>query len=440
MAAFCVAALASLALLPALATVARSADEPASAADQKCLGCHGNEGLEKKLSADETLSLFVPGSDFAKSVHASFGCAGCHSDIEVDRHPPSTKDIKTTRDYSVASLQYCRGCHADKFEQWDKSIHASLVRDGSAAAPICTDCHSPHAVIKGAAATIEGIPCRGCHSDVYEAYVGSMHAKARARSDQSPAPICSGCHSAHDVKPVALGEGPKAACLGCHAGVLDVHGKWLPNAALHFDVVSCAACHSPGVKRRVDLMLYDSRGQKPVADKRGVPVFEAKSTGDDESLDALALWNLLRTINREGSSGKTSLRGRLEVSNGQDAHKLADKSKVVSDCKTCHRRGSEPFQSVTLTVLGPDGRRVKVGASAEVLSSVISLDSVSGFYAIGGTRIWLLDALLILAFLGGLAVPIGHLTLGWLFKRYLLANAAVTAAGGPADAGAKPAE
>ena len=69
-----------------------------------------------------------------------------------------------------------------------------------------------------------------------------------------------------------------------------------------------------------------------------------------------------------------------------------------------------------------------------MLSSVISLDSVSGFYAIGGTRIKILDYLLILAFLGGLAVPIGHMTMGWIFRRYFL-NRAETAVPGDQPAG-----
>ena len=48
----------------------------------------------------------------------------------------------------------------------------------------------------------------------------------------------------------------------------------------------------------------------------------------------------------------------------------------------------------------------------------MSVNSVSGFYAIGGTRIKLLDVLLVIAFFGGISVPIGHLTLKWLFGKY----------------------
>ena len=61
---------------------------------------------------------------------------------------------------------------------------------------------------------------------------------------------------------------------------------------------------------------------------------------------------------------------------------------------------------------------MRYGANPEVLNSVISVDSVSGFYAIGGTRIKLLDWLLALAVLGGIGGPLTHMTVRWLFRRY----------------------
>ena len=57
-------------------------------------------------------------------------------------------------------------------------------------------------------------------------------------------------------------------------------------------------------------------------------------------------------------------------------------------------------------------------ANKEVLSSAISVDSIGGFYAIGATRITLLDTLVALALLIGVGVPVVHLTLTWLFRRY----------------------
>ena len=428
------AAVAAAIALSGAVTPPAFADEAApapSAADQPCLACHGSAGMEKKLKDGGTLSLQVPADLFAKSVHSIIGCAGCHSDVNLAAHPSAENDIASARSFSLTMTQVCRGCHADKFDQWESSIHATLVRSGDPAAPICTDCHNPHAVIKGVAAQIDHIPCQKCHAPIYTAYLGSVHAQARRSSELSPAPICFNCHSAHEVKPTSIGAGPQAACFGCHTGVLEAHQKWLPNAALHFEAVSCAACHSSDARRQVDLMLINSKDAQPLGTEQiGVPVFEASAQSNGGGIDAQALWNLLQTLNRSGLAGKTVLRGRLDVRTGAQAHQLAVASKALSDCRTCHSARSQAFQSVSISLVGPTGQRVDYDANADVLSSAISVDSVRGFYAIGGTRIKLLDILLILAVLAGVAVPVGHLALGWIFKRYFLVQ---PRAGGPAQ-------
>jgi hypothetical protein len=275
---------------------------------------------------------------------------------------------------------------------------------------------------------MESVPCKGCHSGIYDAYAASVHGQVRTKGNVA-APLCSGCHAAHEVKAasVAMADGHNNACSGCHADALDLHKEWLPNAGLHFDVVSCPVCHAPGAQRRVDLKLFDSVAQKRVIEQKGVPLFEGRARsadGDGKGLDAMALWTLLRTFNREGMEGKTTLRGRLEVRTGAEAHQLTAKSKAISDCKTCHQQGSDAFQMVTVSVASPDGRPIRYGAQKDVLSSVISIDAISGFYAIGGTRIQLLDIALILAFLAGIAVPLGHMTLGWFVRQTLKKNAA----------------
>lgn len=401
----------------------------AAEGDAACLGCHGAPGLEKKLKDNDTLSMQVKGDDFAKSVHAPVGCAACHSD-KAQNHPGTETEIANSRAYAISSIEACKGCHDDKFKMFEGSIHGILVKDGNPAAPICTDCHSPHAVMKGAAASTESVPCKNCHSAIFDAYAGSMHGKARNKAG-SFAPLCSGCHTAHSITAASAGDGIKSACFGCHGDVLEAHRGWLPNAGLHFEVISCPVCHAPDTKRRVDLRLFDSGTQTRVSEQKGVPLFESRARaadGDGKGLDAFALYNLLKTFNREGMPGRTTLIGRLEPRTGVDAHKLADKSKALSDCNVCHHAGSEAFSAVTVSVVGPDGRPIRYGANKEVLSSVVSVDSISGFYAIGGTRIQILDILLILAFLGGLAVPVGHMTLGWFVKQTLKNEK-------PADAG-----
>ena len=149
--------------------------------------------------------------------------------------------------------------------------------------------------------------------------------------------------------------------------------------------------------------LIDSKGKARGTEQIGVPLFDASANSDGKGIDAQSLWNLMQTLNSSGIAGKTVLRGRLDVITGPQAHQLADKSKALSDCRVCHRSGSQAFQSVTISLVGPDGRRVGYGANANVLNSAFSVDSVSGFYAIGGTRIKLLDILLALAIFGASA-------------------------------------
>lgn len=411
------AALASLVLLAA-APSARAADD-----DQRCLACHGTQGMEKALGDGNKLSLHVDGGGFTKSVHAPLGCTGCHANVDLTKHPPSPgPDIKSARDFRVSTVGICYTCHADKFEEWEKSVHGAMVRNHNPAAPVCTDCHNPHAVIKDAAAAVETIPCQNCHHDIYEAYLGSVHAKARLKPATAYAPVCSGCHTAHSVQPVVSEEGPKVACLACHVEVLDKHREWLPNAAQHFEVVSCPACHAPTAHRKVDLMIYDRETQARVQQEPGVPVFEQRpgAANKPQSLDALALWRLVASLNPQGRPSDIFLRGRLEVQTGPDAHRLTEASKAIRDCATCHQKGSAAFENVTISIVGPDGRRIREPASAGVLTSVISTSSIGGFYAIGATRVGLLDLLLVLAFLGGFGFWVGHLTIRWLYKHYSL--------------------
>lgn len=406
-----------------------------SDADKQCLACHSSSGLTKKLSGGDTLSLHIAGPAFAASVHNAMGCASCHADVSLKSHPPAKLKTATAREYSIARLDACRQCHDDKFKLYDGSIHATLLRDGNPIAPVCTDCHAPHSVRKADHASIAEVPCRKCHDAVFNAYAGSVHGQARSKPGASAAPLCADCHRAHDVTAATTGDRLKDACLGCHAGTVAAHQAWLPNAERHLDAIACPACHVPEAQRRVDLRLYDKVTQERSSEKLGVPQFESRvRTADAKGagLDALALQSLLREFSRDGTeNSRTILRGRLELRNGVEAHQLADKSKAIRTCDTCHRQGAAPFQSVTVSIVGPDGRPLRYGAQKDVLNSVISVDSVGGFYAIGATRIKLLDILLVLALLSGVCVPLGHMTLKWLFKKYRVAADTQHIAGSP---------
>lgn len=339
---------------------------PASGAlsddDNACLGCHGQEGLSKDFGK-ESLPLRVDGTAFGGSVHAPLGCAACHADVDLKTHPGAARNYDSLRAFSIAKAAVCQTCHEDAFKQHEGSVHAKRMREGSAIAP-----------------------------------------------------TCSGCHSAHAVTPKTAYQ----TCVGCHSAALAAHQKWLPNAARHHEVVSCAACHAPAALRMVDLRLYDPATKTWAAEKPGEPWFEklAKSVdADGNGFDERELLELVKKINPEGAAAARTFRGRIELRSNVEAHRLADKNAAIRACDSCHSAGSEPFRNVTVSVNGPDGRPMRHAAQPAILGAATAVISLPEFYAIGGTRSQILDILFVLALLGGAGFPIGHLTVRWLFRK-----------------------
>jgi hypothetical protein len=352
------AALLAAALLHAAPAAGALTDD-----DNACLGCHGQEGLTKAFGKSESLPLRVDGAAFEGSVHAPLGCAACHADIDLKTHPGATRDYASVRAFSLAKAGVCQQCHEDAFKQHADSVHARRIREGNAVAPTCTGCHGAHAVT------------------------------------------------------------PKTAyqtCVGCHSAALAAHQKWLPNAALHQEVVSCAACHAPAAPRMVDLRLYDPATKTWAAEKPGEPWFEKMAKSLDPNgngLDERELLELVKRINPAGTAAPKKFRGRIELRSNVEAHRLADKSAALRACDGCHAVGAEPFRTVTVSVTGPDGRPIRHPAQREILSAATAVVSLPEFYAIGGTRSQLLDILFVLALLSGIAIPVGHLTIRWLFRK-----------------------
>jgi hypothetical protein len=329
-----------------------AAAAPAAASDE-CLACHGQQGLTKSFAGGETLSLHVDGAAFKTSVHAPVGCAACHAQIDLKTHPAKTRQFPSARAYAIAAVE----------------------------------------------------ACRGCHEAIYDAWLGSLHGKARDKASGLQGPICADCHQPHAVTRASVGTRLKDTCLTCHAGAPEAHAAWLPNSRRHLAVVACAACHAPEAKRKVDLRFYDVAGKNEIVGGHG-------ELQPGKPLDEKSLWALM-----QGAGGKVRLVGRVEVTSADQAHAMADSGQALKECTTCHRKGAEAFENVTVSIVGPDGKRVHYEAQKEVLSAPTSIDSVRGFYAVGGTRVGALDVLLLVVFAGGIAAPFVHFLLRRLLRR-----------------------
>lgn len=417
--------------VPAFGTTAKPADvtvDPAAKAavkkDVKCLKCH-SKSKTKLLGDGAEMSLLVPLSDYISSAHGKTGCVSCHQEIANKKHPAKKYriEISSQRDYSVERNSVCRDCHEEKYAQYEGSIHATMVSHGSRTAPVCSDCHSAHAVEPMTVyQPVTGLPCKNCHEDVFHAYSLSVHGKAREngnviRAAHIQAPACVDCHRAHDISAVDSRARLRSLCLDCHAGASLAHKQWLPNASRHLEVISCAACHAPLVERRIDLELHNN----PV--QAGSSVTHEKLQQKLRNIDAMGgtvnpeEFRMLMNGNGTDKVPGVILRGRLETSSGVKAHSLANKSLAVRSCDSCHKKGAEPFQNVTVSITNEEGRRQHYAADKEILDSLLSVESVNDFYTIGGTRMPLLDVLVVLSLFAGIAIPIGHISLGRILKR-----------------------
>jgi len=384
------------------------------APNEYCLICH-SRSLALQRPDGTTLELAVDTVKLGASVHPKHGCADCHSGYSTSAHPVGAAGDKNRR--AIAAVRICANCHADKLRQAEGSVHFTLLRSGVAGAPGCTDCHRPHEVApRERYASLAGTPCRGCHANIFEAYAGSMHGVALASGNHLDAPLCSDCHRAHDVQGSYRPELVRAACIGCHPTAPVRHASWLPNAALHLNVVSCAACHAPTARRVVALRIVEqgtgrNLTEREVGDLFGGNVAQALDpTG--EGIDGNGLWGALRRIEslRQDSAAKVDVVGRLEVARGVDAHRLAGKAVAVRACESCHENGSATFDRVAVSLARDDGRPKDFMGAPGMLTDSASLLSVHGFYALGATRHGVLDWLLLLAVAGGLTVVAIHLT------------------------------
>ncbi|NVO04501.1 MAG: hypothetical protein HXX19_00320 [Rhodoferax sp.] len=404
---------------------ARAEDGELSKETKACLKCHDKPGQVKKLEDGDTLSLHISTEKFLQSRHSENDCEDCHSDLDAKTHGKVKTPLASKRQLALDMRESCRDCHKKNFKTYDDSLHAALVKEGPKEgrkdAPVCSDCHNPHTLLNvKQVLPIDQVPCAKCHDAIFKAYSGDVHGLERVAKGKA-APICNDCHTAHAIQAASLGTGVRDNCLKCHDKAEAQHKAWLPNAQRHFEAISCPVCHNPNAKRRVNLRMFDQASGLQVREKVGVPQFEEKAMQADAGnmgLDERALWSMLKDFSQADKSSSTVLRGRLEVMSGVQAHQISEKENAIKDCNTCHRAGAQAFQSVSLTIAGADGQPIRHNVQKEVLTSLLATQSIRGFYAIGSTRIKLLDVLLVLVMIGACSVPLLHYAVHFSFRNF----------------------
>ena len=238
-------------------------------ADADCMRCHGKGDI---VAMKDGRSLFVRQQEVAESRHAKTACSQCHAEVNASRKRPCETITRTVD---------CTSCHAEVGQQFQKSMHGTLLAGNDPNAPTCRECHGTHEV-RGrrdprSATFPTNIPalCARCHRegqkaamrytggqhDIIEHYRESIHGKGLLKSGLTVTATCTDCHTSHSVQPLANPESsvnPKnvpATCGRCHHGIEEQF-----NGSIHVTAAGrtskklpvCNDCHSAHTIRRAD--------------------------------------------------------------------------------------------------------------------------------------------------------------------------------------------
>jgi hypothetical protein len=245
--------------------------------DGFCMDCHGNPELSMTFPNGDVLSLYLDGEGFRHSVHGTrLACADCHQrNMTV---PHKVPNVQSRRQLALVEYEVCKRCHFENYTRTLDSMHFDAMAEGKEEAPICTDCHSAHNVIR----LTESHPqiaatCSACHEDIANEYQESVHGTALAEDANPDVPVCITCHGVHNISSATTASFRQASvdlCATCHADrelmdkydisadvfktyVDDFHGKTVgfyqeETSEVWPDVAVCTDCHGVHDIKKVD--------------------------------------------------------------------------------------------------------------------------------------------------------------------------------------------
>jgi cytochrome b subunit of formate dehydrogenase len=208
--------------------------------NETCLGCHGQEGFAMPRADREMRSLHVPADKFAQSVHGTaVTCVGCHQTITEIPHRNVTQ---TALEWRRKVPELCGACHTDAHSKYLNSVHGrEALQNGNVAAPVCSSCHTAHAV--GAAGSDENRiaitqQCGGCHSQNLRSFLDTYHGQVHTLGYAHTAK-CFDCHGDHDIQRVAdpastvHPNNRLQTCQRCHLNATAGFVSFQPHATTH---------------------------------------------------------------------------------------------------------------------------------------------------------------------------------------------------------------
>jgi cytochrome b subunit of formate dehydrogenase len=350
----------------------KQAAKASKMSNEECLACHNDPTLSKDVNGKQ-VSLHVDDARFKGSIHSSFGCTDCHTDIRGFPHEPAPV------------MPTCATCHADQQTAYEHGIHAKAAAAGNTHVAKCQDCHgNVHEILPAGdpkskvAHTNIPATCGACHgkqlimagsgvsSAPFTSYEQSVHGKAVTGGSEYAA-VCTDCHGAHDIltgtdpkSPIAKFNVP-VTCGKCHADVQTAYAQSIHGTALargNWQSPVCTDCHG---------------------------IHTIKAPNDPTS--AVAAANVGNTCATCHASVKLSsefgVAGNRVSSYLASYHGMASKvgSATVANCASCHGvhnilPSSDPRSTINHANLAKTCGQCHPGANEKFISSKVHLDGV----------------------------------------------------------------
>jgi predicted CXXCH cytochrome family protein len=203
-----------------------------------CGACHGNGGMANKHGLPSVYPLYIDSiHGFALSREGLLVAANCQS-CHGSHHILSHKDPQSPT-YKVNIPKTCGNCHAGITADYMGGVHGKAVAAGHLDAPVCSDCHTAHAIEQPTAAAfrMQSTPiCGNCHKDKFSTYRDTFHSQLGSLGGYVETARCWDCHGAHNVLPASDPQSPIAqanlinTCGRCHAGANASFVQYQPHA------------------------------------------------------------------------------------------------------------------------------------------------------------------------------------------------------------------
>jgi len=206
-----------------------------------CGTCHANEALAKKYGLQNVYSHYmdsIHGYAVSKEgLLVAANCMSCHGSHGILSH----KDPKSTTSRENIPTT-CGACHGGVKDEYMSGVHGKALAAGNGKVPVCTDCHTAHAILQPTDSTfrMQSTPiCGSCHKDQLATYRDTFHSQLGLLGGYVETARCWDCHAAHKVLPASDPASPvnKAnlikTCSRCHADANLSFVQYQPHANPH---------------------------------------------------------------------------------------------------------------------------------------------------------------------------------------------------------------